>query len=53
MFLLLPESHAIYPKAAGTSLLENCAQQLVLIPSEMEIGLAEAIIKDIICNRWE
>jgi len=26
---------------------------LVLIPSELETGLAEAIIKDIICNRWE
>jgi len=26
---------------------------LDLIPSGMETGLAEAIIKDIICNRWE
>jgi len=26
---------------------------LVLIPSGMETDLAEAIIKDIICNRWE
>jgi len=26
---------------------------LVFIPSGMEIGLAEDIMKDIICNRWE
>jgi len=47
------EAHAILPKAAGTNLLENRAQRLVLIPSGMKVGLAESIIKDIICNRWE
>jgi len=49
----MPEAHAILPKAAGTNLLENHAQRLVLIPSGMKASLAEAIIKDIICNRWE
>ena len=51
--ILLLLVYTIHPEAAGTSLSENRAQQLALIPSGMETGLAETVIKDVICNRWE